>query len=228
MAPLAARRGALPRRAAHGDAALWRYVGMLGRAWRLHSKDVPDTLREQHVVLLLAARDLLLPHVGGGQEAGDLLDMLAALAGRPVTRAVAAPAVTPGAVGVAAPATPQPSMRKKTTRTPPKQREKEPQEDKAILSKIQAPNCEKPALTEQRTALKSRMRCLVRDKLPQRGLVLRDDLVAVAMEVVEDGFSFSIGIAEDEFKRHYDEFYEDAKAVVGESIAEFAAWWASE
>eukprot|EP00972_Heterocapsa_arctica_P091841 13545243-Heterocapsa_arctica.AAC.1 len=77
----------LPRRAADGDAALWRYVGQLGRAWRLFAKEVPDALREKHAVLLFAARDLLLPHVSNGQEAGDLLEMLAALAGRPAARA---------------------------------------------------------------------------------------------------------------------------------------------
>eukprot|EP00972_Heterocapsa_arctica_P024462 3610238-Heterocapsa_arctica.AAC.1 len=85
--------------------------------------------------------------------------MLAALAGRPVARAVAAPAVTPGAVGAAAPATPQPSTRKRTARTPPKLKEKEPQEDVEVTFTF-IDNCDKPALTEQRTALRARMRCL--------------------------------------------------------------------
>eukprot|EP00972_Heterocapsa_arctica_P001089 152647-Heterocapsa_arctica.AAC.1 len=101
---MAARRVTLPCRAASGDAGLWRYAGVLGRAWRLHAKDVPEKLREQHVVLMLAVRDLLFPHVGGGREADDLLNMLTALAGRPEARAAAPPAdaTTPATTVVAA------------------------------------------------------------------------------------------------------------------------------
>eukprot|EP00974_Lingulodinium_polyedra_P035780 3434586-Lingulodinium_polyedra.AAC.1 len=63
MPAAASSRGGLPARAAPRDASLWRCVGALGRAYRLHRDDVPSPLVNKLIETLLEARRLLLPHV---------------------------------------------------------------------------------------------------------------------------------------------------------------------
>ena len=95
---------ARPRAAAGANAALWRYTGALGRAWRLYGASAPPALRAQHARLLLACRDVLLPHVSQGSEGQDLLALLATLAGKsanPTTAAATAAAATTAAATVA-------------------------------------------------------------------------------------------------------------------------------
>jgi len=249
MASLKARRQALPRRAASGDAALWRYVGLLGRAWRLYAKEVPYALREQHVSLLLAARDVLLPHVGGGQEAGDLMGLLAALAGRPAAMVVATPSVAPQAVVGTAPATPQPSVPRRAPGTPPKcleRVEEDQQQEAKVLGEAHPADCDKAVSVTHRGlglregldmetaasipppprsqgsfdhALAERMRIAARESMTRRALELREELVADAFEEAESDI-----IDEDMLCA----VLADARAVVGEVFAEFAAWYLSD
>ena len=69
----------MPRRMAYrgerrvgAGGALWRYTGALGKAWRVYVQErgaqVPGQVRDLHARLLLALRDVLLPHLGHGDE----------------------------------------------------------------------------------------------------------------------------------------------------------------
>jgi len=235
MAPLAVRRGALPRRASGNDAALWRYVGLVGRAWRLCAKEVPHELREKHAQLLLAARDWLFPHVGSGREAGDLLAILEALAGRPATTAVAAVVAEPFAMVGAAPTTPQPGIPRREPDTPPKRRGRKgggQQEEDKVSSEIHAAACNEAVTTLPPTrsngydaGLRGRMRNRVRDAMIHRGLALRESLVDDAMEEVNDATpTGSIRSVRAEWAGEMREFISDAGDVVEEVLGEFAAW----
>ena len=74
-----------PRRAAPARAALWRYAGALGKCWRLHAlhPDVPEELQEKHVELMNGLKRLVMPHLDGGSEAGELLSFLQRVAKKP-------------------------------------------------------------------------------------------------------------------------------------------------
>ena len=96
----------MPRRMAYrgerrvgAGGALWRYTGALGKAWRVYVQErgaqVPGQVRDLHARLLLALRDVLLPHLGHGDEVCCLRSLLASLAGaardKPVRHVVLLP-----------------------------------------------------------------------------------------------------------------------------------------
>jgi len=198
------RHCSVPRRARQGDAALWRYAGAVGRAWRVHAGHAPPQVRELHVRLLLGLRDTLLPHLGHGGEADQLVALLAALAGRPTRPA---------------PATPAAAVVRGRSVTPPRIQRKQPAAVVADTEVVEvesgggmrAGGAEKrdqptvdPDLAEagdgeqkehegedhssdkNRDDLAQRMRKRMQEEVWAGAVEMRDGLVATALEAIED------------------------------------------
>eukprot|EP00974_Lingulodinium_polyedra_P095765 9282695-Lingulodinium_polyedra.AAC.1 len=51
-----------------GAAAAWRWLGAVGRAWRLHGAAAPPELQAAHGRLLLLAKQHFFPHTEGGSS----------------------------------------------------------------------------------------------------------------------------------------------------------------
>lgn len=83
--------------------SLWRYIGALGKLWRLRPPDLPDALVESHRRLLLQARGTVLPHLPPGDDASTLQDLLARLAGASPSRSPVHKRVTFNLIEVAYP-----------------------------------------------------------------------------------------------------------------------------
>ena len=79
--PMAARRRCPRHSRCAEQAALWRYAGCVGKAWRMWGDELPVPVRELHAQLLHTLKRALLPHASAGDSGSELLSLLSALAG---------------------------------------------------------------------------------------------------------------------------------------------------